>query len=252
MIRSPSAQLAFALGATLLIAAGSTALAQEAQPQRTRSSAPQTQTDRKPGSAAQDAKPAAASQTQQKKGTEKQGDEKGAEKKGAEKKGDEKKAAGKKDAKSAAGPGGAQATLLANFNDWNAYVSQQGRAKICYALSKPQEQQPKDLKRGPAYLFVSFRPAENVRNEVAVVMGTAAQDGGAAEAVVGTKTYALVTKDQNAWVQNPAEENQVVATMSKGQNLVVKAAGKKGGKLTDRYSLNGFGPALDRARKECS
>jgi len=251
MIRSPSAQLAFALGATLLIAAGSAASAQETQPQRPRSSAPPAQTDRKPGSAAQDAKPAPASQTQQKKGTERKSEEKGADKKGAEKKGDGN-AVGKKNAKSAAGLGGAQATLLANFNDWNAYVSQQGRAKICYALSKPQEQQPKELKRGPAYLFVSFRPAENVRNEVAVVMGTAAQDGGAAEAVVGTKTYALVTKDQNAWVQNPAEENQVVATMSKGQSLVVKAAGKQGGKLTDRYSLNGFGPALDRARKECS
>jgi hypothetical protein len=83
-------------------------------------------------------------------------------------------------------------------------------------------------------------------------MGTPAQDGGDAEAVVGAKTYALVTKDQNAWVKNPTEENQVVATMSKGQNLVVKASGKRGGKLTDRYSLTGFGQALDRARKECS
>ena len=98
---------------------------------------------------------------------------------------------------------------------------------------------------------MSFRPSENVRNEIAVVMGFAAKDGNA-EAAIGKTTYALVTKDQNAWVKNPTEENQVVATMSKGQALVVKASGKRGGKLTDRYSLNGFGQALDRARKECS
>jgi hypothetical protein len=150
----------------------------------------------------------------------------------------------------ATGPGGT--SLLASFGDWGVYTAQTGRAKICYAVSQPKERLPKNLNRDPAYVFVSFRPSENVRNEVAVVMGTAAQDGGEAEAVVGAKTYALVTKDQNAWVKNPTEENQVVATMSKGQALVVKASGKRGGKLIDRYSLNGFGQALDRARKECS
>lgn len=241
MIRSVSFRLSYGLGVLLFVAAGPVALAQPQDPQAQR---PRSSPAQKPQTAT---KPAPASQDS--KSTPAQG-QKGADKKGAEKKGAEKKGAGAKPA--AAGPGGAQATLLANFGDWGAYVSQQGRAKICYALSKPKDQQPKELKRGPAYLFVSFRPAENVRNEVAVVMGTAAQDGGAAEAVVGPKTYALVTKDQNAWVQNPAEENQVVATMSKGQSLIVKASGKRGGKLTDRYSLNGFGPALDRARKECS
>jgi len=232
MLHSLTLRLASALGAVCLLAAASAAVAQEAQPQRSRSTAPKAQAERKASPSKPEAKPAAGSQGQ---------------KKDADKKSD-----GKKGAKSAAGPGGPQATLLATFGDWNAYVSQQGRAKLCYALSKPQDQQPKDLKRGPAYLFVSFRPSENVRNEIAVVMGTAAQDGGEAEAVVGAKTYALVTKDQNAWVKNPTEENQVVATMSKGQNLVVKASGKRGGKLTDRYSLSGFGQALDRARKECS
>jgi len=232
MIRLLILRLALAFSAALPLAAASAAIAQEAQPQRSRSTAPKAQPERKPASSDQAAKPSAGAQSQ--------------------KKAAEKKPADKKGAKSAVGPGGPQATLLATFGDWNAYVSQQGRAKLCYALSKPQDQQPKELKRGPAYLFVSFRPSENVRNEVAVVMGTAAQDGGEAEAVVGAKTYALVTKDQNAWVKNPTEENQVVATMSKGQALVVKASGKRGGKLTDRYSLNGFGQALDRARKECS
>ena len=237
MIRFFPLRLAPALGAACLLAAASAAVAQETQPQRTHSSAPKAQTERKAPSSTQEAKPAAASQTQKS-----QTQKKSAEKKQTEKKG----------SKAAVGPGGARPTELATFGDWTAYVSQQGRAKLCYALAKPQDQQPKDLKRGPAYVFVSFRPSENVRNEVAVVMGTAAQDGGEAEAVVGAKTYALVTKDQNAWVKNPTEENQVVATMSKGQALVVKASGKRGGKLTDRYSLNGFGQALDRARKECS
>lgn len=149
-------------------------------------------------------------------------------------------------------PGGSQATLLATFNDWGAYAAGQGKTKLCYALSTPKDRQPKDLKRDPAYLFVSFRPADNVRNEVAVVMGFPAKDGGPAEAVIGTATFALITKGANAWVRNSAEEGQVIGNMSKAKDLTVKAASVRGSATSDRYSLSGFAQALDRARKECS
>jgi hypothetical protein len=152
----------------------------------------------------------------------------------------------------AAGPGGAQATLLATFTDWGAYATGQGRAKVCYALSQPKDRQPKDLKRDPGFLFVSFRPADNVRNEVALRMGFATRDGAAAEAVIGTATYALVTKGMDAWIRNPAEEAQVIANMSKGKDLTIKATSGRGNATSDRYSLSGFAQALDRARKECS
>jgi hypothetical protein len=150
------------------------------------------------------------------------------------------------------GPGGAQAMLLATFNDWGAYATGQGRAKVCYALSQPKDRQPKDLKRDPAYMFVSFRPADNDRNEIAVVLGFATKENGPAEAVIGTATYALVTKGANAWVRNPSEEAQVIGNMSKAKDLNVKATSGRGNATSDRYSLNGFAQALDRARKECS
>ena len=150
------------------------------------------------------------------------------------------------------GPGGAKATLLASFGDWGAYASGDGRAKICYALSQPKERLPKDLKRDPGYLFVSFRPADNVRNEVAVVLGFATRDGGEAEAVVGQSTYALVTKGSNAWVRNTTEESQVIAAFTKGQSITVKATSGRGNATSDRFSLTGFAQALERARQECS
>ena len=149
-------------------------------------------------------------------------------------------------------PGGVAATMVVSFGDWGVYTAQAGRSKICYALTQPKDRLPKELKRDPAYLFVSFRPAENVRNEVALVMGFAAKDDSPAEAAIGNATYALLTKEQNAWLKNPAEEGQAITTMSRGQNLVVKARSKRGNQLTDRYSLNGFGAAVERARKECS
>ena len=130
--------------------------------------------------------------------------------------------------------------------------SQTGRSKICYALSQPKDRLPKNLPRDPAYLFVSFRPAENVRNEVALVLGFTAKENGPAEAAVGNASYALVTKTANAWLKNPAEEGQAIATMARSGSLTVKMQSARGSSLTDRYSLNGFGKALEHARKECA
>jgi hypothetical protein len=141
---------------------------------------------------------------------------------------------------------------VTSSGDWRVYTAQSGRTKICYALTEPKERLPKSLSRDPAYLFVSFRPAEKVRNEIALVLGFAANESAAAQASIGTAKYTLLTKDQDAWLKNPAEEGQAIATMSKGTALLVKALSRRGNQLTDRYSLTGFGPALERARKECS
>ena len=149
-------------------------------------------------------------------------------------------------------PGGAQAMLVATFNDWTAYTAQTGKAKICYALAQPKARQPANLKDTPAYLFVSFRPAENVKNEVATVLGFSAKDGGPSDLTVGSTKYDLVTKGANGWVKNPADEAQVIATMSKGSAMVVTTTSARGNKTTDRYSLSGFAQALERARKDCS
>jgi hypothetical protein len=152
----------------------------------------------------------------------------------------------------APGPGGTQGVLLGTYRDWQAYTSGQGRSRICYALSEPLERLPTELKRDKGYLFVSFRPADNVRNEIAVVMGFAAREGGPAEATVGSTSYELVTKGANAWIKNQTEENKVVNSMVRAQTLIVKVTSGRGNPTTDRYSLSGFSEALDRARKECS
>lgn len=153
--------------------------------------------------------------------------------------------------KPGASPAGGQATLLASFGDWGAYATAAGKNRICYALSQPKDRQPASLQRDPGYIFVSFRPAEGVKNEIAVMMGFPTKDGGAGEATIGTTKFNLVTKDKNAWVKNPAEEPQVVAAMGKAQTLLVKASSARGNQSTDRYSLHGFGDALARVRKEC-
>ena len=67
-----------------------------------------------------------------------------------------------------AASGEVEPNLLIQFADWGAYSAAPAGKKICFAVSKPTTQkiEPPGRKRDPAFLFVSNRPSESVRNEV--------------------------------------------------------------------------------------
>ena len=141
--------------------------------------------------------------------------------------------------------------LVGTYGDWNAYVTQGGKDRTCYALAQPKERQPAALKRDPAYVFISTRPAENVKNEISVIMGFPLKDGGDAKADIGETGFDLVAKGTSAWIKNAAEERQFVEVLKKGSRLVVKAPSLKGNVTTESYSLSGLSQALERVGKEC-
>lgn len=141
---------------------------------------------------------------------------------------------------------------VGTYGDWNALTAHgQGKDKTCYALAEPKDRQPAKLQRDKAYVFISTRPSEGVRNEVAVIMGFALKEGGAATADVDGDNFELVTKGSNAWVKNPAKEKEFVEALKSGGKLVVKAPSVKGNVTTDTYSLKGLSDALTRVQKEC-
>ncbi len=146
-----------------------------------------------------------------------------------------------------------QATLLGQFGDWGAYKATPDGKKVCFALSKPTKAvtEPAGRKRDPSYAFVSTRPAENVRNEVSVIVGYPQKEGVDASATVGVAHYAMYTENDGAWVKNAAEEAQMVEAMRKGADLVVKSVSSHGTRTTDTYSLKGLSQALDKVAEEC-
>ena len=142
--------------------------------------------------------------------------------------------------------------LVATIGDWGVYVTS-GGAKQCYALAQPKDRLPKDLKRDPAYLFISSRPSEKVRNEVSIIMGFDVKptDKSPAEASVGAEKFALASQGSHLWVRDTAKTGAIVDSLRKGGKLTVKAPSLRGNVTTDSYSLTGIGGALDRVQKEC-
>src|SRR5277367_4504855 len=168
--------------------------------------------------------------------------------------------------------------LVASFGDWNVFVGQAGKGRICYTLAQPKSREPSSLTRDPGYAFISDRPAEGVRNEVSFIMGLDIAAGDTAEsktdakagekpvksdaksktpvapapvALVDEATFEMLPKGGNLWVKNAAKEGALIAEMRKGAKLVIKAASLRGHQSIDTYSLTGFAQALDRVQKEC-
>jgi hypothetical protein len=171
-------------------------------------------------------------------------------------------------------------SLVATFGDWNVFVGEVGKGRICYTLAQPKSREPASLTRDPGYAFISDRPSEGVHNEVSFIMGFDVSGGDTAEAgseakpgekpaskssakskpstaapapvaLVDQTSFEMLPKGGNLWVKNAAKESALIAVMRKGAKLVIKAASLRGHQSVDTYSLGGFAQAMDRLQKEC-
>jgi hypothetical protein len=190
------------------------------------------------------------------------------------------KPAGKAAAKPGKADQAAKPALVATFGDWNVFVGEVGKGRICYTLAQPKSREPATLNRDPGYAFISDRPAEGVRNEVSFIMGfdiapgadtaEASSDAKPGEkpapkpaarrktspaagpvALVDEASFEMLPKGGDLWVKNAAKESALIAEMRKGAKLVIKASSLKGHESIDTYSLTGFAQAMERLQKEC-
>ena len=145
------------------------------------------------------------------------------------------------------------AQVLGQYGDWGAYSAAPGGKKVCFALAKPTQSStvPPNRPRDPAYLFVSTRPAEKVKEEISVIIGYPFKSNSDATIEIGATNFALYTQNDGAWIKNAAEEARMLEAMRKGQDLTVKGESGRGTKTTDVFSLKGIAQALDRAAQEC-
>lgn len=145
------------------------------------------------------------------------------------------------------------AQLLGEFGNWGAYTASPNGRKVCFALAKPASSDtvPPGRPRDPAWLFVSTRPAEKVREEVSVIIGYPFKANTDATIEIGSTNFAMYTQNDGAWVKNAAEEARLVDALRKGQEVTVRGESGRGTKTIDKFPLKGVVQALDRAAQEC-
>ena len=141
---------------------------------------------------------------------------------------------------------------IGKFKDWESFILSQDGNKICFAQSIPVVRAPKKLKRDPSRLFISFRPAENIKNEISVTNGYEFKLKTPVAAKSGKKTYDLFSKGKFAWVTDNEDEKKLITTMKKASRLMIIGNSEKGTQTTDHYSMMGFTKAYNTAKKNCS
>ena len=141
---------------------------------------------------------------------------------------------------------------IGKFKDWESFILSQEGNKICFAQSIPVIRAPKKLKREPSRLFVSFRPSENIKNEISVTNGYEFKLKAPVAAKSGKKTYDLFSKGKFAWVVDSNDEAKLITTMKKASRLMIIGNTNKGDQTTDHYSMMGFTKAYNTAKKSCS
>ena len=141
---------------------------------------------------------------------------------------------------------------IGKFKDWESFILSKEGNKICFAQSIPIIRAPKKLKRDPSRLFVSFRPSENIKNEISVTNGYEFKLKAPVAAKSGKKRYDLFSKGRFAWVIDNEDEAKLINTMKKASRLMIIGNTDKDDRTTDHYSMMGFTKAYNTAKKSCS
>jgi len=140
---------------------------------------------------------------------------------------------------------------VGKFKDWESFILSKDGSKICFAQSIPVIRAPKKIKRDPSRLFVSFRPSENIKNEISVTNGYEFKLKAPVAAKSGKKAYDLFSKGRFAWVVDDEDEKKLITTMKKASRLMIIGNTDRGDQTTDHYSMMGFTKAYNTAKKSC-
>ena len=141
---------------------------------------------------------------------------------------------------------------IGKFKDWETFTVNENNNKICFAQSIPILRAPKKFERNPSRLFVSFRPTEDIKDEVSATSGYAFQKEKVVKAKSGKKTFDFFSQENFAWILEDEEEQKFIKAMKKASRVMIIGRTDKGKQTIDHYSLMGFSKAYDTAQKNCS
>ena len=137
------------------------------------------------------------------------------------------------------------------YKNWESFVAETDKGKICFAQTIPTKRAPAAVKRNKSKLFVTFRPSEEIKDEVSLTSGHDYKTS-SVTASSGKRKYSFFSQKEFAWLLDDQEEKKFIQLMKKATDIIVKARTIKGAETTDHYSMMGFTKAYNTAKKTCN
>ena len=136
------------------------------------------------------------------------------------------------------------------YKNWESFVAETDKGKICFAQTVPTKRAPASIKRDKSKLFVTFRPTEDIKDEVSITSGHDYKSS-TVTASSGKRKYSFFSQKSFAWLLDDKEEKGFIKLMKKATNVIIKARTTNGAETTDHYSMMGFTKAYNTAKKTC-
>ena len=141
---------------------------------------------------------------------------------------------------------------MGKHKDWETYIVKSDTGKVCFAQSIPVLQSPKTNLRD-SRLFISFRPGEQITNEISITAGYEFNKKNLVTAASGKNKYKFdLMQDGFAWMTSKKSEEKMIKTMKKGSRIMITGYNQNGSQTKDHYSLLGFTKAYNATKANCS
>lgn len=101
--------------------------------------------------------------------------------------------------------------------------------------------------RPPARASLSFDAGGPRRGQFAARLSRVPRAGATVMLHVGDQPFLLVSQGDIAWSRGPRQEQAIIAAMRRSGGMRVDARSSGGGRIVDRYSLDGAPLAIDAA-----
>jgi hypothetical protein len=119
------------------------------------------------------------------------------------------------------------------------------QGKTCEAAARSVGAVIKD--RPPARASLSFDEGGPRHGQFAVRLSRVPRAGATVMLHIGDQPFLLMSRGDMAWSRGPKQEQAIIAAMRTNGGMRIEAISPGGGRIVDRYSLDGAPLAIDAA-----
>ena len=134
---------------------------------------------------------------------------------------------------------------LGVFGRWGAFESP-GR---CYAIAAPY--QAREAEGWRPFVAVGHWPARRIRGQLHVRLSREKRPGSAVLLRIDGRSFQLRGGGRDAWAPDHRADDEILAAMRTGIDMVVETRSTAGRLVRDQYRLRGAATAMDAAALAC-
>jgi len=142
-------------------------------------------------------------------------------------------------------------TRVETYGDWTLLADGKAPHFFCFVTSEPTASDPQSPARDAPRAYISAWPKDGIKGEVSFRMGFRIKETAEGTATVSPGGFRLFGSKDRAYVSDSTQELKLVEAMRKGSTMTIAIPSERGNTVTDTYSLNGIGLALQKLQETC-